>query len=98
MLRSPGVCSYYGPGLYGTRTANGEIMKPDGMTAAHKMLPFGTKVKVTHLGTNKSVVVRVNDRGPYEGNRDITISERAGKALGMSPSQNVMRVGLAIVP
>ena len=78
-----GVASYYKSGKV---TANGERFKPLGMTAAHRKLPFGTKVRVTHLGTGKSVVVRINDRGPFIGKRIIDLSLGAARRIGMTKS------------
>ena len=66
-----------------SRTASGEMMNPAQMTAAHKTLPFGTKVKVTNKRTGKSVVVRINDRGPFIRGRIIDLSFTAAQALGM---------------
>ena len=66
-----------------SRTASGEIMNPTKMTAAHKTLPFGTKVKVTNEATGKSVVVRINDRGPFIRGRIIDLSEAAAGQIGM---------------
>src|SRR3954469_9768550 len=60
-----GVASWYGPGFHGKKTANGERFNTNDLTAAHKTLPFGTEVRVTNERTGKSVVVRINDRGPY---------------------------------
>jgi rare lipoprotein A (peptidoglycan hydrolase) len=81
-----GEASFYGPGFYGNRTANGEIYRPGTMTAAHKNLPFGTRVKVTNLNNGRSTVVRINDRGPYVGGRIIDLSETAADAIGMRSS------------
>lgn len=64
-------------------TASGERFLPDGISAAHKTLPFGTKVKVTYLATGQSVTVRINDRGPYVGGRIIDLSRGAARAIGM---------------
>lgn len=64
-------------------TANGEKFKPDGMTAAHKTLPFGTKVKVTNLKNGRSVVVRINDRGPFIRGRGIDLARGAAKVIGV---------------
>src|SRR5687767_8819306 len=75
-----GVASYYKSGKI---TANGEAFKPMGMTAAHRTLPFGTKLKVTHLKTGKTVVVRVNDRGPFIKGRVIDLSLGAAKVVGL---------------
>ena len=77
-----GGISYYGPGFAGNPTASGEIFNPNELTAAHKTLPFGTLLKVTNHDTGRSVVVRVNDRGPFVGNRQLDLSEGAMRALG----------------
>jgi len=78
-----GKASYYSDGLAGNKTANGEKYKPTEYTAAHKKLPFGTKVTVTNTINGKSVTVRVNDRGPYVAGRIIDVSKIAAKELGM---------------
>lgn len=78
-----GAASWYGPGFHGRLTANGEIYDQNGMTAAHKTLPFGTQVRVTDPASGRSVVVRINDRGPYVGRRVIDLSRGAASALGM---------------
>jgi len=78
-----GKASFYARRATGTRTANGERLHHDSMTCAHLTLPFGTLLKVTHTGNNRSVVVRVNDRGPYARGRIIDLSWRAAKELGM---------------
>lgn len=75
--------SYYGKGFAGKPTASGETFNPQEMTAAHRTLPFGTIVKVTDATTGKSVEVRINDRGPFHGNREIDLSEGAARKLGM---------------
>lgn len=67
----------------GSRTANGEAFRPDGLTAAHRSLPFGTRVRVTNLTNGRSVVVRINDRGPFVGGRVIDLARGAGRAIGM---------------
>jgi rare lipoprotein A len=78
-----GDASYYGKGFDGKKTASGEIFDRDEFTCAHRTLPFGTKLKVTRVKTGASVVVRVNDRGPYAKKRVLDLSEAAGKALGL---------------
>lgn len=75
-----GMASFYG---YRSKTANGEMMNPNAMTAAHKTLPFGTRVRVTNTRTGRSVVVRINDRGPFVRGRIIDVSTGAARALGM---------------
>jgi len=75
-----GLASFYG---YRSKTANGEMMNPSAMTAAHKTLPFGTRVRVTDVSTQRSVVVRINDRGPFIKGRIIDLSTAAAQALGI---------------
>lgn len=81
-----GIASWYGPGFHGNRSANGERFNQHAMTAAHRTLPFGTKVRVTNLNNGRSVVVRINDRGPYSGRRIIDLSAGAASAIGMMGS------------
>lgn len=88
-----GIASWYGPGFYGNKTANGEIFTARDMTAAHKSLPFDTMVKVHDLDTGKSVVVRINDRGPFVAGRIIDLSEKAAEVLG-SKHKGLARVRL----
>ena len=78
-----GMASYYGPGFHGRKTASGETFNKNDLTAAHRSLPFGSKVTVTDLKTGKSVVVRINDRGPFSGGRVIDLSEGAARNLGI---------------
>lgn len=78
-----GTASYYGARHHGKRTASGEAFNQHGMTAAHRELPFGTRVKVTNLNNDKSVVVRINDRGPHTRGRLIDLSRAAAQQLGM---------------
>ena len=78
-----GVASYYGRKFHGRRTANGERFNMNAMTAAHKTLPFGTKVRVTNSRNGKSVVVRINDRGPFIRGRLIDLSRAAATEIGM---------------
>jgi rare lipoprotein A (peptidoglycan hydrolase) len=78
-----GQASWYGPGFYGNTTANGEVYRPGTMTAAHRSLPFGTRVRVTNLNNGRSRIVRINDRGPYVGGRILDLSESAAQSLGV---------------
>ncbi len=78
-----GVASWYGPGFHGKTTANGERYNQNAMTAAHKLLPLGTTVRVTNLENNESVVLRINDRGPFVHDRVIDVSKRAAERLDM---------------
>ena len=77
-----GKLAYYGKKFAGRKTASGERYNPDAMTMAHKTLPFGTKVKVTNKANGKSAELRVNDRGPTQGERVGDVSVAASKALG----------------
>lgn len=78
-----GVASWYGPNFHGKMTANGEIYDMNSMTAAHRTLPFDTFVRVHNLSNDKSVVVRVNDRGPFKDNRIIDLSKKAASEIEM---------------
>lgn len=78
--------SWYGPGFHGNQTANGERYNQYGLTAAHKSLPFGTRLRVTNRYTGRSVIVRINDRGPYVGGRALDLSKEAALQVGMIES------------
>ena len=80
------LASWYGPGFHGRTTANGERYDQWGLTTAHKSLPFGTRVRVTNPRTGQSVVVRVNDRGPFIGAREYDLSRGAADAVGLTAS------------
>ena len=90
-----GMASYYGGSWHGKKTTNGEIFNENSLTAAHKTLPFGTKVKVTNLDNGKSVVVRINNRGPYSKGRVIDLSKAAFSRIA-SISKGVTRVKLEV--
>ncbi|HDC92352.1 hypothetical protein DRJ58_02940 [Candidatus Acetothermia bacterium] len=91
-----GIASWYGPGFQGKTTANGELYDMFAYTAAHKTLPFGTVVRVVDLETGRSVVVRINDRGPFIPGRIIDLSYAAAKELGII-ARGTARVGLIIL-
>ena len=76
-----GVASWYGPNFHGKLTANGEVFDQYGVTAAHKTLPLGTVARVTNLDNDKSIILRINDRGPYVGDRVLDCSYGAAKKL-----------------
>jgi rare lipoprotein A len=76
-----GEASWYGGKFHGRTTASGERYDMDQLTAAHRSLPFGSRVRVTNPATNESVVVRINDRGPYAGNRVIDLSRAAARKV-----------------
>jgi len=77
------TASWYGPRFNGKYTANGEVFNQSAFTAAHKNLKFGTLLKLTNLRNNKSIVVRINDRGPYVNGRQLDLSKAAALSLGM---------------
>ena len=91
-----GVASWYGPNFQGKTTANGETFDMNELTAAHKSLPFGTRVRVWDLETKRKVVVRINDRGPFVKGRIIDLSKRAASKLGIVDS-GIAEVGLEIL-
>jgi rare lipoprotein A len=78
-----GLASWYGPDFHGKKTANGEVYDQDGLTAAHKTLPFNTIVRVTNLDNGRQVTVRINDRGPYVQGRVIDLSRAAARQIRM---------------
>jgi len=88
-----GIASIY----WGGRTATGEPVRSSGLTAAHRTLPFGTMVRVTNRGTGRSVVVRINDRGPFKRGRIIDVTVAAAQALGFSVNGGLAPVTLAVL-
>jgi rare lipoprotein A len=90
---SVGMASYY---WQPQRVASGGSFNPNGMTAAHKSLPFGSRVRVTHMGNGRSVEVRINDRGPYVAGRIIDLSKAAAGLLGMT-AQGIARVRVEVL-
>lgn len=92
-VSSVGLASYYSEG---TRTASGERFNPEELTAAHPTLPFGTRLRVTNLSTGRSVVVRVNDRGPFVPGRVVDVSYSAAASLGMT-EKGTAKVKLDVV-
>jgi rare lipoprotein A len=91
-----GVASYYGGEFEGRRTASGAIYRSRRMTCAHRSLPFGTVLRVTDVESRKSVVVEVNDRGPYAKGRLVDLSLAAARELGIV-KQGVARVTVEVV-
>ena len=81
-----GAASWYGPGFFGRLTANGETLRQGTMTAAHRTLPFGTKVRVTNLWNGRTAVIRINDRGPFIDHRVIDLGHGAASDLGLTAS------------
>jgi rare lipoprotein A len=92
-----GTASYYGRELAGNRTASGERFDPHGFTAAHRTLPLGTKLRVTNVANGRSVIVRVNDRGPFVGRRLIDVSLGAAQEIQMIRT-GTAQVRLELVP
>ncbi len=91
-----GLASWYGGKFHGQRTSSGEVFDTNLLTAAHRTFPFGTLVKVTNLLNEKSVIVRINDRGPFVPDRIIDLSKAAADAIGLTP-MGVARVRLEVV-
>ncbi len=91
-----GMASWYGPGFAGRTTSNGEVFDPSQLTAAHRTLPFGTRVRVTNLTNGSSIEVRINDRGPFKAGRIIDLSRAAADRIGMLAS-GVVRVRVEVV-
>lgn len=83
LARLQGWASWYGPGFHGLRSASGEVFNQDALTAAHRSLPFGTLIRVTNLDNGLSVVVRINDRGPFSGGRILDLSAAAARVVGL---------------
>lgn len=92
-----GVASYYHDNLHGNKTASGEIYNKSALTAAHRNLKFGTKVCVTNLSNSRSVLVRINDRGPYAKGRIIDLSRAAAERIGLIKA-GITKVHLHILP
>ncbi len=88
-----GKASWY---KMGTTTASGERFRPNGLTAAHRTLPFGTRVRVKNLRNGKSVVVRINDRGPFHASRIIDVSKGAAQKIGLIRA-GVAKVSITVV-
>ncbi len=91
-----GLASYYSREIAGNRTASGERCDPEDFTAAHRTMPFGTRLRVTNLASGMSTVVRINDRGPFRGNRVIDLSHAAARAIGLDRA-GTGQVSLAMV-
>lgn len=90
------MASWYGPDFHGRRTANGEVFNMRSVSAAHPTLPMPCYVRVTNLGNNRSMIVRVNDRGPFHRNRIIDVSVKVADILGFS-KHGVARVRVEYV-
>jgi rare lipoprotein A (peptidoglycan hydrolase) len=90
------VASWYGPGFVGHVTSDGEIFNPDELTAASKTLPIGSLVRVTNPDNGRSVVVRINDRGPYVRGRNLDLSRSAAQRIGLT-AKGVCRVRVRVI-
>lgn len=88
-FKQTGKASWYGPGFHGQKTSSGERFNMNAMTAAHRSLPLPSYVRVTNLANNKSIIVRVNDRGPFHGNRVMDLSKGAAQQLGFMGAGSV---------
>jgi rare lipoprotein A len=94
-----GTASWYGPGFQGKLTASGDVYDQNLLTAAHRTLPLGTRVRVTNLSNGRSVEVRINDRGPFVGDRIIDLSRAAATRLDMNgPGTAEVRVEVLDAP
>ncbi len=91
-----GYVSFYGKKFHGRKTASGEIFNKHDLTAAHRTLPFGTRVEVTHLRSGRKIVVRINDRGPFHKNRILDISRASAEQLGIV-NKGVARARVRVV-
>lgn len=91
-----GIASYYGGKFHGRKTASGQTYNQNALTAAHKTLRFGTKVRVTNLRNKKSVIATINDRGPFVAGRVIDLSAKAARQIGLIQS-GVARVKISII-
>jgi rare lipoprotein A (peptidoglycan hydrolase) len=96
-LHEQGEASYYGEELAGRPTASGETFDPNKLTAAHRTLPLGTRLRVTNTRNGESVVVRVNDRGPFAKHRVLDLSKGAARQIGMLRS-GTARVEIELLP
>lgn len=92
-----GIASWYGPGFHGKRTANGEVFNKNELTAAHKTLQMPSLIRVTNLDNGRSLIVRVNDRGPYSRGRVLDLSERAADLLGFK-GRGTAKVRIDVLP
>lgn len=99
-VRAEGVASWYGPGFYGNKTADGTVLKRDSLWVAHKTLPFGTKIQFTNPNNGKKVVLEVKDRGPFIQGREYDLTEAAAEYLGVKtgPTSGTSRLLSQEVP
>ena len=97
VLKSKAEASYYHDKFNGRKTASGEKFSNSKLTAAHRTLPFGTKVKVTNLANDKSVVVEINDRGPFKKSREIDLSKKAFMEITDNKNHGTLKVRIEVI-
>lgn len=97
MYKKNAHASYYADKFNGRKTANGEKFSNNKLTAAHRKIPFGTKVKVTNKVNSKSVIVEINDRGPWVPGRDIDLSKKAFMDIAENKNQGALKVSIEII-
>lgn len=97
LLKKSAEASYYADKFNGRKTASGERFSNNKLTAAHRKLPFGTKLKVTNLANNESVIVEVNDRGPFKRGRELDLSKKAFMKITDNKNHGVLRVSISVV-
>ncbi|RRJ89739.1 septal ring lytic transglycosylase RlpA family protein [Flavobacterium macacae] len=97
MYKKNAHASYYADKFNGRKTANGEKFSNSKLTAAHRKLPFGTKVRVTNKVNSKSVIVEINDRGPWVPGRDIDLSKKAFMDIAENKNQGALKVSIEII-
>ena len=97
VLKSKAEASYYHDKFNGRKTASGEKFSNSKLTAAHRTLPFGTKVKVTNLANDKSIVVEINDRGPFKRSREIDLSKKAFMEITDNKNHGTLKVRIEVI-
>lgn len=97
VYKASAEASYYADKFDGRKTANGETFRNQKLTAAHRTLPFGTKLRVTNLANGKSVVVTVNDRGPQKKSRELDLSKRAFMEITDNKNHGTLRVSIEVL-
>ncbi|NMH27621.1 septal ring lytic transglycosylase RlpA family protein [Flavobacterium silvaticum] len=97
MYKRHAEASYYADMFNGRKTANGERFSNNDLTAAHRKLPFGTKVKVTNVANGESVIVKINDRGPQKKSREIDLSKRAFMSIADNKNHGTLTVNLEVI-
>jgi len=97
LYKNEAFACYYHDKFNGRKTANGEIFNNKKLTAAHKSLPFGTKIKITNLNNNKNTIVVINDRGPFTKGLDIDLSRKAFMSITDDPKKGKIKVSLEII-